>query len=119
MSKIHVNGATRMSLNDRFTIMKTVGGGVSGGNGGLSPPIRARHVSSRPRSLSRPRSRSRSRSRSRVAPVNPYDSIRNRNFLAQLERQHKMRVALQIKRVRFNTTNYHKQKNKANSIRPH
>lgn len=84
-----------MSLNDRFTIMKTVGGGPS-------VPVRTRQIS-RPRS----RSRSRSRSRNHAAAVNAYDSIRNRNFLAQLERQHKMRVALQIKRVRFYSTTYH------------
>lgn len=105
LNRIHVNSSTRLSLNDRFTIMKKVGGGTPN----RGPPNRgpqnrgpASRGSSRGRSLTSNRNRSRSRSRSRPQ-ADPVSSLQNRNFLAQLDRKHKMRAALQIKRVRFNT----------------
>lgn len=87
INKVHLNGSTVLSLNDRFTIMqKQSGGGAP--------------MSSRPR----PRARSRSRSRSRLVPhiadvpVSPRITLRNRNLLNQLD--NKLRVALKLKRVR-------------------
>lgn len=92
IGKVHLNGSTVLSLNDRFTIMQ-------------------RHP---PSASPRPRARSRSRSRSRllpqhmsasaaaapVAPVPARISLRNRNLVHQLDQRHKMRVALKLKRVR-------------------
>lgn len=90
IGKVHLNGSTVLSLNDRFTIMQK--------QGAAAPP--------------RPRARSRSRSRSRamphmagasaaaVAPISPRTSLRNRSLLQQLDQKHKMRVALKLKRVR-------------------
>lgn len=91
IGKVHLNGSTVLSLNDRFTIMqKQVGGGAS--------------APARPQP--RPRARSRSRSRSRFTPqmaatsAPPRISIRNRSLLQQLDHKHKLRVALKLKRVR-------------------
>lgn len=87
IGKVHLNGSTVLSLNDRFTIMQKQSGG-----GAPMPP--------RPR----PRARSRSRSRSRLVPhiadvpVSPRITLRNRNLLNQLD--NKLRVALKLKRVR-------------------
>lgn len=96
IGKVHLNGSTVLSLNDRFTIMqKHTGGGAGGGGGGAS-------MSARPRP--RPRARSRSRSRSRLVPhiadvpVSPRITQRNRSLLNQLD--NKLRVALKLKRVR-------------------
>lgn len=89
IGKVHLNGSTVLSLNDRFTIMQK----QSGGGGAPMPP--------RPRP--RPRARSRSRSRSRLVPhiadvpVSPRITLRNRNLLNQLD--NKLRVALKLKRV--------------------
>lgn len=90
IGKVHLNGSTVLSLNDRFTIMQKQGG---------SAPAQPRP---------RPRARSRSRSRSRLvpqhiqatAPVSPRTTLRNRSLLQQLDHKHKMRVALKLKRVR-------------------
>lgn len=66
-SKVHVNNSTRISLNDRFTIMQSVGPSVpSSGGGGVvagSPILR------RPRSRSRSRSRSVGRQMPQSAPM--------------------------------------------------
>lgn len=92
IGKVHLNGSTVLSLNDRFTIMQKQGGG--GGAPAQRAPVR-------------PRARSRSRSRSRLvpqhiaaAPVRPRTTFRNRNLLQQLDQKHKLRVALKLKRVR-------------------
>lgn len=93
IGKVHLNGSTVLSLNDRFTIMQR-----------------------QPQSAApRPRARSRSRSRSRilpqmtaasaaaaasVVPISPRTSLRNRNLVHQLDQRHKMRIALKLKRVR-------------------
>lgn len=87
IGKVHLNGSTVLSLNDRFTIMQKQGGGG-------------------PAMVPRPRARSRSRSRPRhipqitAAPVPPRVTLRNRNLLQQLDQRHKLRVALKLKRVR-------------------
>lgn len=93
IGKVHLNGSTVLSLNDRFTIMQR------------QPPAAA----------PRPRSRSRSRSRllpqmnassaaaaaaAAIAPISPRTSLRNRNLVNQLDQRHKMRIALKLKRVR-------------------
>ncbi|XP_031619995.1 serine/arginine repetitive matrix protein 5-like [Contarinia nasturtii] len=89
IGKVHLNGSTVLSLNDRFTIMQKQGGG----GGGPSRPMPPR-----------PRARSRSRSRSRYVPqmadvpISPRVSIRNRSLLQQLDQKHKLRVALKLKR---------------------
>lgn len=87
IGKVHLNGSTVLSLNDRFTIMQKQGGS------GAPAPVR-------------PRARSRSRSRSRLVPhvaaavpISPRTTLRNRNLLQQLDHKHKMRVALKLKRV--------------------
>lgn len=93
IGKVHLNGSTVLSLNDRFTIMQKQTGGGAGGSATMS---------ARPRP--RPRARSRSRSRSRLVPhiadvpVSPRITQRNRNLLNQLD--NKLRVALKLKRVR-------------------
>lgn len=90
VKKVHLNGSTILSLNDRFTIMQK--------QTGEPAPQR-----SRSRSRSQARSRSRSRSRPRMAPaqvaVAPRIRERNRNFLAQLDQKHKIRLAMKLKRV--------------------
>lgn len=126
INKIHVNSSTRLSLNDRFTIIKKVGsssssssgGGsarpISGGarpiSGGARPISGSRHIGGnighpipqRGRPIQRSRSRSRSRSRGGPPPfIDPINSLRNRSLLAQLDHRHKLRTALKIKRVRF------------------
>lgn len=78
VSKIHVNSSTKLSLNDRFTIIQTVGPKAAG------PATPRRN------------NRSRSASRSRVTDK---ASIRNRKLLEQLDQKHAMRAALKIKRV--------------------
>lgn len=77
-----MNNSTTITLNDRFSMIKT-NGATQGG-------------------------RARSRSRSRGRPIQPRQpqtnvnlrgSTRNRKFLDQLEKQHKMRLALKLKNV--------------------
>lgn len=88
IGKVHLNGSTVLSLNDRFTIMQKQGGG---GGPSMAP---------RPRARSRSRSRSRHVPQMTVAPVSPRITLRNRSLLQQLDQRHKMRVALKLKRVR-------------------
>lgn len=85
-----MNGATKISLSDRFSILQST-----------APAAKI---------TGRRNSRSRSRSRTINHPdviqatpnrqINPKASIRNRNLLAQLDHKQKMRAALKIKRVR-------------------
>lgn len=70
MSSIDRIHATTLSMNDRFTIMQKVGGGVTQ----RSPQV--------------------------MRVPNTNTSLRNRSLLNQLEQKHKLRTALQIKRVR-------------------
>lgn len=96
INKIHVNGATTLSLNDRFTIMQKAGNKVPAS---ASPSAIG---------LVRRRSRSRSRSRSNPQPVQHHPvarvaTLRNQSLLARFEQKHKFRAALKLKRVRFIT----------------
>lgn len=93
IGKVHLNGSTVLSLNDRFTIMQR------------QPPA----VTPRPRARSRSRSRSRllpqmnaatAAAAASIAPISPRTSLRNRNLVHQLDQRHKMRIALKLKRVR-------------------
>lgn len=92
IGKVHLNGSTVLSLNDRFTIMQKQSGGGASINRASQPP--------RPRPRARSRSRSRSRHVPHIAdiPVSPRTTLRNRNLLNQLD--NKLRVALKLKRVR-------------------
>lgn len=96
LNKIHINGSTKISLSDRFSILQST----------APPPFKATPAKINGRRNSRSRSRSRSIHPSATvqsAPnraVNPKASIRNRNLLAQLDQKQKMRAALKIKRVR-------------------
>lgn len=67
-------------MNDRFTIMQKVGGGVSqrGQQVQRVPPARTANA-----------------------------SLRNRSLLNQLEQKHKLRTAMKIKRVRFRPKKNH------------
>ena len=76
INKIHLNNSTRISLNDRFTIMKSVV----------------------PSSPSQDRGRSRSRSRTRQTNT-PRGSMTNCKLVEELDRKHKMRSALKLKNV--------------------
>lgn len=63
-NKVHVNNSTRISLNDRFTIMQSVGvPAPTAGPSGGAPMMR------RPRSRSRSRSRSVGRMAQSVSPM--------------------------------------------------
>lgn len=73
-----MNNSTTLTLNDRFSMIKTNTNGF---------PQRAR---------------SGSRSRGRQQPANLRGSTRNRRLLDQLEKQHKMRLALKLKNVSNN-----------------
>lgn len=76
INKIH---STRISLNDRFTIIQTV------------------QPSTAPATPRRRRSQSvNSRSRS-----SPKSSLQNRRLLEQLDQKHMMRTALRLKKVNF------------------
>lgn len=83
VNKIHVSSATKISLNDRFTIIQTVRP--------KSPGPHKQQAALRP-VRNRPRSRSRSQGREKA-------SLQNRVLLQQLDQKHKMRTALRIKRV--------------------
>lgn len=87
VNKIHVSSATKISLNDRFTIIQTVG---PKSRGPQKQQATLRPVRNRPRSRSRSRSRSQGRAKA---------SLQNRVLLQQLDQKHKMRTALRIKRV--------------------
>lgn len=103
--KVHVNNSTRISLNDRFTLIQSVG--VPGGHAAVSPgPPIMRH----------PRSRSRSRSRSvgHVQPQSPRMQAvipQGRSRLARhyedvMDRQHALaRASQQMQSVSFLATN--------------
>lgn len=84
INKIHINNSTEMSLNDRFTIMQRNGGSTSNS---LNEPRR--------------RIRMRSTSKSRILLNQPAASTPNRRLLEQLEKKHKMRAALKLKRVNY------------------
>lgn len=113
VNKIHVNSATKLSLNDRFSILQTnpsikqqqqpqvqtvlpVAGAIrarrrsqSGGGGGGNGGGNSSTIAGGARS---------------VRPAVEKASARNRTLLAQLDRKHKIRAALKIKRVRCNKT---------------
>lgn len=73
MSSIDRIHATTLSMNDRFTIMQKVGGGVSHRGQQVQRVPAARTASA---------------------------SLRNRSLLNQLEQKHKLNTAMKIKRVR-------------------
>lgn len=100
INKIHVNGATTLSLNDRFTIMQKVGNSAS-----VAGPV----------GPARRRSRSRSRSRTIPQPTLNHpaaraNTLRNQSLLARFEQKHKLRAALKLKRVRFSVFSSYTQK---------
>lgn len=74
-----MNTTTTITLNDRFSMIKK-----SNGFQQQQPQHRGR---------------SRSRSRSRQQPLELRGSRRNQRLLTQLEKQHKMRLALKLKNV--------------------
>lgn len=75
-----MNKSTSITLNDRFTII-------------------SKTIDVRPQTQPR-RARSRSRSRGRQPqPQTLQGSNQNRTFLNQLEKKHKMRLALKLKNV--------------------
>lgn len=74
-----MNTSTTLTLNDRFSMMKTMNNG-------------------RPQQQPQ-RGRSRSRSRNQQANQELRGSTRNRKLLDHLEKQHKMRLALKLKNV--------------------
>lgn len=76
VNKIH---STKISLNDRFTIIQTVQPNATPGT-----PNRRR----RSQSISRTRS-------------SPKSSLQNRRLLEQLDQKHMMRTALRLKKVNF------------------
>lgn len=78
-----MNNTTTITLNDRFSMIKKTNGFPPQAQGG------------------RARSRSRSRGRPQQTNVNLRGSTRNRKLLDQLEKQHKMRLALKLKNVRI------------------
>lgn len=80
-----MNNSTTITLNDRFSMIKKPNGfqQPQGGRG---------------------RSKSRSRGRSQQQqkqPVGLHGSRRNQKLLDQLEKQHKMRLALKLKNVKL------------------
>lgn len=90
LNKIHINGSTKISLSDRFSILQSA-----------TPPAAAK-ITGRSRSRSRSRTNNHSGAVQPTInrPINAKASIRNRNLLAQLDQKQKMRAALKIKRVR-------------------
>lgn len=76
VNKIH---STRISLNDRFTIIQTV-----------QPKAAASATSPR---------RARSQSLNSRPRTSPKSSIQNRRLLEQLDQKHMMRTALRLKKV--------------------
>lgn len=81
-----MNNSTTITLNDRFSMIKK--------------PIGFQQVQQQPQ---RGRSRSRSRGRSqqqKKQPIGLHGSRRNQKLLDQLEKQHKMRLAMKLKNVR-------------------
>lgn len=74
-----MNTTTTITLNDRFSMIKKSNG---------FPP-----------QAPRGRSRSQSRNRQQAPPPSLQGSRRNRQLLDQLEKQHKMRLALKLKNV--------------------
>lgn len=81
INKIHINNTTNLSLNDRFTVMQSVGPKL---------PAPTRKVA--------PRRRTQSAS-SILEKPSPNVSLANRKLLEQLDKKHKMRAALKLKRV--------------------
>lgn len=75
-----MNNTTTITLNDRFSMFKSNG--------------------SQPQGQQKGRPRSRSRSRGQQQPAALRGSTQNRKLLNQLEKQHKMRMALKLKNVR-------------------
>lgn len=95
VNKIH---STRISLNDRFTIIQTV-----------QPNAAATTTSPRRRRSQSTNARTRS---------SPKSSLQNRRLLEQLDQKHMMRTAMRLKKVNFsfkNKTKTKKQKLKATS----
>lgn len=92
INKIHINNSTEMSLNDRFTIMQKSIGSTN----------------------NEPRRRIRMRSSSKSRILNQPASTPNRRLLEQLDKKHKMRAALKLKRVNdiFQPLNKNKKINK-------
>lgn len=82
-----MNNSTTITLNDRFSMIKKTNG---------FPPQPAQGASSRSRSRSRGTSRGRPQQQTNI---NLRGSTRNRKLLDQLEKQHKMRLALKLKNV--------------------
>ncbi|XP_037923826.1 chromatin target of PRMT1 protein [Hermetia illucens] len=80
INKIHINNTTNLSLNDRFTVMQSVGPKL---------PTPTRKVA--------PRRRTQSAS-SILEKPSPNVSLANRKLLEQLDKKHKMRAALKLKR---------------------
>lgn len=74
-----MNTTTAITLNDRFSLIKSPNGAPNAQRG---------------------RSRSRSRSRA-TRPQQLRGSVQNRKLLDQLEKQHKMRLAMKLKNVSF------------------
>jgi hypothetical protein len=79
-----MNNTTTISLNDRFSLIKK--------------PITSPQQQQPQRGRSR--SRSRGRQQSQPKPANLQGTRRNRVLLDQLEKQHKMRLAMKLKNVR-------------------
>jgi hypothetical protein len=82
---------TAMTLNDRFTLIKTT-----------SFPTQTQATGRRSRSRSRSRGRipqQQAQQQKRGGAVDLRGSKRNQKLLTQLERQHKMRIALKLKNV--------------------
>lgn len=79
LNKIH---STRISLNDRFTIIQTV------------QPNTAAATATSPR-------RRRSQSNNSRTRQSPKSSQQNRRLLEQLDQKHMMRTALRLKKVIF------------------
>lgn len=77
INKIH---STRISLNDRFTIIQTVQPSATA----PATPRRRRSQSANSRTRSSPKS-----------------SLQNRRLLEQLDQKHMMRTALRLKKVNF------------------
>lgn len=93
LNKIHINGATKISLSDRFSILQSA-----------APPLATTgKISARRNSRSRSRTNTQPGANQPLInrPVIAKASLRNRNLLAQLDQKQKMRAALRIKRVRF------------------
>lgn len=91
INKIHINSSTEMSLNDRFTIMQR-----SGPTHPTASNETGRRI--RMRSSSRPAGRPPALNRTTT-------STQNRRLLEQLDKKHKMRAALRLKRVNANFSN--------------